>query len=221
MFIRTLFFFSIAVFQLCIVVLTTPINESSLTQSKIEIRAPTSFVHPGVLVDLHQLNFIRSKIKAGKEPWHEAYNSLRWSPFGNLGRRPRPRAQVDCGFYEKPNHGCSDEVRDALAAYATSLLWFVTGDKKYAHKSIQYMNSWARIIKSHSNKNAKVQAGWAAASWARAAEIIRHTGGGWAKKDVKRFEDMLRNVYLPRIVDGAPATYAGNWDLGEFSNLNF
>lgn len=210
MFSNTLFSLVLAILQLCIITLAAPFNESSL------IEARTEFVHPGVLLDLHQLQFIRSKVKANLEPWHTAFESLRYSGFGYLKRQPRPHAHVDCGFFNTPEHGCNDEVRDALSAYATSLLWFVTGDRRYSRKSIKYMNSWAKVIKSHSNNNERLQAGWAGASWSRAAEIIRHTDGGWARKDIERFENMLRDVYLPSIIDGAAPGYMGNWDLGNF-----
>lgn len=214
MFLNTLFSLTIVLFQLCLVTLAAPVNESSL----IEDRASAGFAHPGVLLDGHQLRFIRSKVKGKINPWHQAHEALASSGFGSLHRRSHPHARVDCGYFNKPDLGCEDEVQDALSAYATALLWVVTGNKKYAQKSIEYMNGWSKTIKSHSNKNAKIQAGWAGSSWARAAEIIRHTNGGWASKDIIRFEKMLRNVYLPSLVDGAPPGFNGNWDLGKSSN---
>ena len=47
--------------------------------------------------------------------------------------------------------------------------------------------------------------------WPRAAEIIRYTGAGWAASDVDRFETMLRNVYLPEVINGSNSN--GNWEL--------
>ena len=210
-----LLLFCVTISQLCSGTFATPINETS----PIEIRAPGNFVHPGILIDLEQLEFVRIKVKAKIDPWNTAYNNLRWSRFGDLKRRAHPHTYVDCGFYShEVNVGCQDEVRDALAAYATSLLWYVTGQAKYAQKSISYMNSWARVIKAHRNKNERIQAGWAAASWTRAAEIIRHTSHHWASKDIQRFENMLRHAYLPSIRRGAPPKYNGNWGLGKYSS---
>lgn len=77
------------------------------------------------------------------------------------------------------------------------------------------MNGWAKTIKIHSCQNAGIQAGWAGASWTRAAEIIRYTNAGWASNDIKAFETMLRNVYLPVVIKGT--NYNGNWELGEHS----
>jgi hypothetical protein len=73
------------------------------------------------------------------------------------------------------------------------------------------MNAWARTIKNHTNSNASLQTGWVGASWARAAEIIRHTYGGWATSDITAFEEMLRNVYLYKVIVGSQKN--GNWEL--------
>lgn len=180
----------------------------------LEARAPTHFNHPGVLLGHIQLEFIKSKVKARKEPWSTSFMALKNSDFAQLNRKVAAIANVNCGFYDKPAYGCFDERHDALSAYATSLLWYVTGEKEYAQKAISYMNGWANTLKTHSGANAGIQAGWAATSWTRAAEIIRYTNAGWASKDIKAFENVLRNVYLPRVIKGS-TTYNGNWDLGK------
>jgi hypothetical protein len=38
---------------------------------------------------------------------------------------------------------------------------------------------------------------------------------GWASSDVSKFENMLRNVYLPEIIGGSQSN--GNWELGKLS----
>jgi hypothetical protein len=52
--------------------------------------------------------------------------------------------------------------------------------------------------------------------WARAAELIRHTDAGWADVDLAKFEDMLRDIYLPQVIVGAPG-YNGNWELSKYN----
>lgn len=180
----------------------------------LEARAPTHFNHPGVLLGHTELEYIKSKVKAREEPWSKSFMALKNSEFAQLNHKVAARANVNCGFYDKPAYGCFDERHDALSAYAASLLWYVTGKKEYAQKAISYMNGWAKTLKTHSGANAGIQAGWAATSWTRAAEIIRYTNAGWASKDIKAFEKMLQNVYLPRVIKGS-TTYNGNWDLGK------
>ncbi|MEE6263444.1 alginate lyase family protein [Plantactinospora sonchi] len=174
--------------------------------------APATFTHPGVLVSRPQLDFIRSRVNAGAQPWRGAYDQMMASNFASLSRTPKPRAVVECGSYSNPNNGCTDERQDALAAYTLALAWYITQDSRYAEKAIQIMDAWSAVIQDHTNSNAPLQTAWAGSSWPRAAEIIRYTYGGWSSTGVNRFATMLRNVYLPEIVNGN-MTSNGNWEL--------
>ncbi|EFY89963.1 secreted protein [Metarhizium acridum CQMa 102] len=78
------------------------------------------------------------------------------------------------------------------------------------------MNAWAKSIKRHTNDNAPIQAAWAATVWARAGEIIRHTGAEWRSEDITSFEGMLRKVYLPTVKKGSENP--NNWELARFIN---
>ncbi|PVF92037.1 chondroitin AC/alginate lyase [Serendipita vermifera] len=177
----------------------------------ITARAPASFTHPGVFLSSTQLDFIRNKVNAGAEPWRTAYNDMMSSKYASQTRAPAPRATVECGSSSNPNNGCTDERQDALAAYANALAWTVTQDSKYAKKAIEYFNAWSPVLKAHTNSNAPLQSGWSAASWARAAEIIRHTYSGWPSSDITQFSNMLKNIYLPKVITGSNSN--GNWEL--------
>jgi hypothetical protein len=174
--------------------------------------SPGSFTHPGVLVSREQLDRARSQVLAGKEPWKSAYEQMRASPLADLNRVPKPREIVECGSYSKPNLGCSDERRDANAAYTQALLWYITRDRRHADKAIEIMNAWSAVIKAHTNSNAPLQTGFAGANWSRAAEIIKYTDARWPAAQVRRFADMLRGVYFPILIKGS-ATKNGNWEL--------
>ncbi|MFD9072028.1 alginate lyase family protein [Streptomyces lasiicapitis] len=172
--------------------------------------APAAFAHPGVTVSKGQLDFTREKVNAGAQPWKGAYDQMMGSKYVSLSRTPKPRAIVECGSYSNPNYGCTDEREDAIAAYTTALAWYVTRDERYAKKSIELMDAWSATIKDHTNSNAPLQTGWAGSSWPKAAEIIKHTyTGNWANSG--RFATMLRNVYLPKLINGSNSN--GNWEL--------
>ncbi|KAK7453189.1 hypothetical protein VKT23_011870 [Stygiomarasmius scandens] len=173
--------------------------------------APATFKHPGVLIDREQLDFIKAKVQSGAQPWTKAYNAMLSDPLASLTRNPTPTATVKCGPTSTPNIGCTNERQDALAAYAMSLAWYISGSAKYAQKAISYMNAWAKTIKGHELENAPLQTGWAGAGWSRAAEIIRWTNAGWSGADVAAFEKMLRTVYLPVVIKGSQSN--GNWEL--------
>ncbi|MFF3942598.1 alginate lyase family protein [Streptomyces phaeofaciens] len=172
--------------------------------------APAAFAHPGVTVSRGQLDFTRTQVNAGAQPWKGAFDQMLASRYADLNRVPKPRAVVECGSYSNPNHGCTDEREDAIAAYTDALAWSITGDERYAKKAIQLMDAWSAVITDHTNSNAPLQTGWAGSSWPKAAEIIKHTyPGAWANSG--RFATMLRNVYLPEVINGSRSN--GNWEL--------
>jgi hypothetical protein len=172
--------------------------------------APRTFVHPGVTVSKGQLDFTRSKVDAGAQPWKGAFDRMMASKYADLNRTPKPRAVVECGSYSNPNHGCTDEREDAIAAYTHALAWYLTRDERHARKAIELMDAWSAVIRDHTNSNAPLQTGWAGSSWPRAAEIIKYTyTGTWANSG--RFATMLRGVYLPEIINGSNSN--GNWEL--------
>ncbi|MFH9709558.1 alginate lyase family protein [Streptomyces luteogriseus] len=172
--------------------------------------APAAFVHPGVTVSKGQLDFTRSKVTAGAQPWKGAFDRMMASKYADLNRTPRPRAVVECGSYSNPNLGCTDEREDAIAAYTHALAWYITRDERHARKAIELMDAWSAVIRDHTNSNAPLQTGWAGSSWPRAAEIIKYTySGTWANSG--RFATMLRTVYLPEIINGSNSN--GNWEL--------
>jgi hypothetical protein len=191
-------------------VLTGQSPPATAAPAPATVAAPPTFTHPGVLVSRPQLDFVRGRVNAGAQPWLAAYNQMAGSAYGSLSRTPRPRAVVECGPYSNPNLGCTDERQDAIAAYTLALMWYITRDARYATKSIQIMDAWSATIRDHTNSNAPLQTAWSASSWAPAAEIIRHTYGNWPNSG--RFGTMLRDVYLPRVINGA-ATANGNWEL--------
>ncbi|MFG2705080.1 alginate lyase family protein [Streptomyces sp. NPDC048386] len=172
--------------------------------------APTTFVHPGVTVSKAQLDFARTEVLAGAQPWKAAYDQMMASKYADLNRTPTPWGTVECGSYSNPNYGCTDEREDAIAAYTDALAWYVTKDARYAQKAIQIMDAWSATITGHTNSNAPLQTGWAGSTWPKAAEIIRYTyTGTWANE--ARFATMLRDVYLPTVIKGSNSN--GNWEL--------
>jgi hypothetical protein len=183
-----------------------------LDAAGVEGGALTGFVHPGILVNKGQLDFLKQQIAAGAAPWMTAFTKTASSRFGAKTYTPAPVAVVECGPYSNPNIGCSAETNDAVAAYTQALLWTLTGDPGYAQTAVKIMNAWSAVLKQHTNSNAPLQSAWAGSVFPRAAEIIRYTYDGWAAADVSAFGAMLRSAYLPEIVNGAPGDN-GNWEL--------
>jgi hypothetical protein len=170
------------------------------------------FRHPGILVDGAQLDFVKAKIAAGAEPWTSAFTAAKASRYASLTYKPTPRPIVECGSFSNPNLGCSDEQSDAIAAYTQALLFYFTGNTTYAQNAAAILDAWATTIQDHTNSNAPLQTGWCGSVFPRAGEILRASYPAWPAASVARFGTMLRNVYLPKVVNGA-AEENGNWEL--------
>ncbi|GAA4802031.1 alginate lyase family protein [Streptomyces ziwulingensis] len=175
--------------------------------------ADAEFTHPGVLVSDAQLDTVREKTTAGRQPWLTAYLAMRDSEYGSYKYRARPFTTVHCPGGEEAGRGCAEERADAIAAYTQALLFGVTGKPQHAGQARQIMDAWSARLTDHTGANAGLQAGWTASTWARAAELVRHTpDAGWPESRVRRFEKMLRGAHLPRLTKKVP-DFNGNWDL--------
>ncbi|WP_345579830.1 alginate lyase family protein [Nonomuraea rosea] len=191
--------------------LARPVAAAMLVAAALAVPQPAQaavFNHPGVLVSRAQLDFVRANLD--KEPWRAAWSKLQSSSYASLSYTAKPRADVNCGGNSIPDNGCSDERKDAMAAYTHALQWYLTKDDRYAKKSIQIMDAWSAVITKHTGDNAPLQTGWAGANFSRAAELIKHTYGSWSQ--AARFAGKLRTVYLPTLLKGRPDSN-GNWEL--------
>jgi hypothetical protein len=134
--------------------------------------------------------------------------------------------------------GAVEHLDDATASYTHALAWAVTGDERHARKAAEILDAWSGTLREikfdqprrHDNgvqvfNNGKLQAAWGAQLFTRAAEIIRHTWGGWPADRVQRYEALLRGVYLPLTITGW--TNGANWlmslaeatiNIGVFTN---
>jgi hypothetical protein len=175
-----------------------------------------SFRHPGALVSGEQLAFLKTKLAASAQPWTGALAAARADPHASLSYPPRPpvdsKGDVACGSFSNPDVHCKDEQNDVSAAYTDALIFALTADARYEAKAIAIMNAWSAVMKSHSNSNAPLQAGWTGSVFARAGELIRYTSTAWSAADVDAFSKMLRTAYLPYIAKGWPGGN-GNWEL--------
>ncbi len=164
---------------------------------------PAGFVHPGILVNRAQLDEIKRRVAAGTEPQKSAFDALQSSKWGALDYTPHPRQTVECGSNSNPDLGCKDEQNDSEAAYGQALLWYITGDKRYAENSIKIMDAWSSTLTGgHTNNNGQVQASWTGDVFPRAAEIMRYTYKGWPDASIARFQNMLTMQFLPSLIHG-------------------
>lgn len=172
------------------------------------------FQHPGVLVSGPQLDFVKAQVQAKAEPFYSEYQKAVASEYGALDyqlKGPPSTGIIDCGPVSHPDHGCHAEDADASAAYLQSVLWYISGDHRYADNAIRIVNAYGHNLHGYTNSNAPLQAAWSGETWPRSAEILRYSHAGWKPEDIAAFSAMLTKVILPLIHDGSGSN--GNWEL--------
>jgi hypothetical protein len=170
------------------------------------------FSHPGVLLGTAQLAFIKGRIAANAAPWTSAFTTVKARSLSSLGYTPHPVATID-----RANSSAANVVGDAIAAYSDALIYALSGDVRYADKSITILNGWAATLSSV-DANAQLDAVWASEVFPRAAELVRHTyrpAAGHPSLDLEGITRMFRQVLLPQLSPtSAGAIYSnGNWQL--------
>ncbi len=169
------------------------------------------FVHPGILQTRQDLEFMKSKVAAGEQPWKQAWENLLAQPDSSLDFQPKPAAHILRGAFGRVASGDRDLSASANAAYSHALQWVVTGDKAHATKAIEILNAWSAVLWDFDGNDAKLLAGWTGGSLCNAAEILRATNSGWDAKDVEQFKRLMLTVYYPLIRNFFPEAN-GNWD---------
>jgi hypothetical protein len=219
-----------AVLKFLVVLAMLPAFGSTMAQTGI-------WQHPGVYVGQAQLDFVTAQVNAHVEPYYQEFLNAKASSYGGTSytiQGPYAGGVNQCGSSSNPNNGCSAADSDSAAAYVQAVLWYITGNQTYANNAIAIMNAYAYNFKGYGGttggpacpgasstcSNGPLQAGWDAAKWPRAAEIIRYGHGGsagWLPADVAAFSTMLTNLYEPAIYAGSSSN--GNWELAMIEGM--
>jgi len=170
-----------------------------------------SFLHPGIDQSSADLQKLKQLLKEEKQPYKDAYIRLKAETEKSFEIKAYTR--VMRGPYGKPNIGGEDLRIAANMAYNNALLWYITGEKKYASKSIEIINTWTPVLWDFDFNDAKLIAALTGSVWCNAAEILNNTPSGWKAKDVSAFRKMLMTVYYPLLRFYFP-TANGNWNGG-------
>ncbi len=170
-----------------------------------------SFLHPGINQNSNDLQRMKNLILTGTQPYKDAFERLKKETDNAFVTTPHTR--VLRGPYGKPNIGGEDLRIGSNMAYDNALLWYVTGEKKYADKSIEIINAWSTVLWDFDFNDAKLIAALTGSVWCNAAEILNNTPSGWKIADKASFRKMLMTVYYPLLRFYFP-TANGNWNGG-------
>jgi hypothetical protein len=182
------------------------------------------FRHPGLLVTDDDFTRIRGYIKAGLEPWTGWWNKLCADRLASLDGKPNPLP----GVYRQDGSKYA-MYRDIQRAWCLALRWQLSGDTRYADKAVETLDAWANTLQvigtvppgstAHDDHTFILLAGIQGHQWAQAGEIMRGYSG-WAPANLKRFQDMLANIFAPIsswfLSDGRIGSHA-NWDMASMA----
>ena len=178
------------------------------------------FQHPGLLVTEPDFARIRAHIAAGEQPWTRWWDQLCADRFSTLNTKPYPLPAV----YRADNSKNALYV-DLDRAWFLTLRWKLSQDTRYADKAVEFLDAWANTLKevatvppgstAHDDHTYILLAGIQGHQFAQIGEILR-TYPGWAPEGVKRFQQMMLDVFgticsgfLNKVSLGSHA----NWDL--------
>ena len=163
--------------------------------------SPTSstvFVHPGLLHTASDFDRMAQNVAAGEKPWIDGWKILIANWHSSLTYTPRPQAIVSRGNDGVHPDNSGILFNDVAAAYACALRWKISGDSRYADKSIQIMNGWAYTLTQlaatcgcERDHDGILMAGLQGYQFANAGEIMR-TYTGWAANDFAAFQGMMK-----------------------------
>lgn len=179
------------------------------------------FVHPGLINNSDELNFIKNKVNSNQQPWASGYrkmltqtvdriaaNSLDMPRLSNLNYKPDPSSCEDfvSSTDDYKTNPCINRMKDDMTAvYCHALQWYIRGDTAHAKKAVEILNSWSYAIKSWTGER-KRYAGYLITTGLYGAEIIRYSYKGWSQSDIKKFESLLNDIIWPFIKNGHPET---------------
>ncbi len=168
-----------------------------------------SFRHPGIDQTSGDLELLKQYIQEGRQPYKAAF--LRLKEVADTPFIVRSHAHVLRGPYGKPNIGGEDLRNGANFAYDNALLWYITGEQKFADRSISILNAWSGTLWDFDFNDAKLLAAWTGHLLCNAAELLKYSRSGWLEKDQEAFKKMLQTVYYPLLRYYYPQAN-GNWD---------
>ncbi|MGJ7030228.1 alginate lyase family protein [Niabella hirudinis] len=170
--------------------------------------AAQPFMHPGILHSSEDLLRMKTAVALQQQPVYQGYQVFIKDPASQYTYKMQgPLKTVG----RNPGVGSAVYDNDANAAHQNAVMWAITGDKRYAQKSIEIINAWAAALTAVTGRDAVLMAGLGPFKMINAAEIIRYTGAGWKAADIRKAEKHFKEVIYPVLKDYAPFAN-GNWD---------
>ncbi|MCH6258754.1 carbohydrate-binding protein [Puniceicoccaceae bacterium K14] len=149
------------------------------------------FAHPGIWHKKSDLDRMKHMVTAQEDPWYTSFNALKADAKSSYDYVVQKDPNNNNLSRENPREQRNEYESDSVAAYQLSLMWYITGDSRYAEKAIEILNAWSTLTNFYGGGTEPLSAGLYGAPLINAAEIIKNTYSGWAESDIQAFKDML------------------------------
>jgi fibronectin type 3 domain-containing protein/regulation of enolase protein 1 (concanavalin A-like superfamily) len=162
-----------------------------------------TFVHPGGLHTLADLDRMKAKVAAKEHPWIDGWNLMIADPLAQKTYKAVPYTNIGgAGNRQQAS-------KDAHAAYLNTLRWYITGDTTYAECAVNICNAWANtvnVVASGELFQLPVN------NFVQAAELLR-CYPGWKSADFTKFKTMALTYFYPGCHSFlGNCAYTASWD---------
>lgn len=180
-----------------------------------EVGPSMEFVHPGILHTTASITRMQNFVNGNVSPAIDCYRLLQQSPLPSSTYEIQGPFTVISRFGQNTSATKTPSEEDHEAAYLNAIMWCITQNPVHAQKSIEILNAYAGTLREidMSDNDAPLCAALQGFLLANAAELMRHTYPSVSDTDVKSWENMFRNVFIPVLRNFfAKSPYAnGNW----------
>ena len=150
------------------------------------------FLHPGITLSKADLEALKANLNT--EPWKSGYKALAADGRSQLNYKMRGPFEV---VTRNPHRNRPQWMSDMQAAFNLSLMWYFTGDARYAQKSHDILIAWATTQKTFGGRESNLDLGDYAQCFAGSADILRGTWPGWTPADTATIKALFNDVYWP------------------------
>lgn len=165
---------------------------------KQELYTGNKFIHPGILHTKESLALMKDRTDKRQSPFYDSFLLLKKDSCASKDYKIKGPFETIArlGKYSMTKRPSED---DHKAAYLNAVMWTITGDKAYAEKSIEILNSYSSSLKSidSTDNDAPLCASLQGCTLANAAELIKHTYPEVNRQDVEQWENMFYKVFIP------------------------
>jgi hypothetical protein len=149
----------------------------------------SGFVHPGTLDGTAELDFVKTQLAAGAEPWTSHFGRVK--SVESLAAAPTVRTTIDA------NTGAAELARnEARRAYGHALGWYLTGEELYAKQALAQLSAWASLqsITATDEQN-RLLGGWLGSLLGPAADLMLGYAA-WDPLELEKTRAMFKLAFI-------------------------